>query len=142
MPITLAPATAETASLASAAPAASPMLSWLDLSASFEGGGHLYRLSFHERHIGNPLIRALHGGVISAFLESCATLEVATRSDLEVRTISTHINFLRGAVDRDMLARVQVARVGRRIAFLEATGWQTSEDEPVARTAVALRVLA
>ena len=115
----------------------SAMGRWLDVSAD----GDLFRLTFHERHIGNPLIRALHGGVISAFLETCATLTVTAGTELSVRTISTHINFLRGAVDRDMLARVQVARRGRRIAFVEATGWQTDEAEPVARAAIALRVL-
>ena len=115
----------------------SAMARWLDLSVEND----LFRLTFHERHIGNPLIRALHGGVISAFLETCATLTVTAGPELSVRTISTHINFLRGAVDRDMLARVSVARQGRRIAFVEATGWQTDEAEPVARAAVALRVL-
>ena len=117
--------------------ARSAMARWLDIGAE----GELFRLTFHERHIGNPLIRALHGGVISAFLESCATLTVTAGSDLSVRTISTHVDFLRGAVDRDMLARVAVARLGRRIAFVEAVGWQTDEAEPVARAAVALRVL-
>ena len=111
---------------------------WLDLSVEDD----LFRLTFHERHIGNPMIRALHGGVISAFLETCATLAVTAGTDTAVRTISTHINFLRGAVDRDMMARVQIARRGRRIAFVEATGWQTDEAEPVARAAIALRIFA
>ena len=116
--------------------ARSAMGRWLDLS--HEDG--LFHLTFHERHIGNPMIRALHGGVISSFLETCATLTVTAATHAPVRTISTHINFLRGAVDRDMLARVHVARRGRRIAFVEATGWQTDEAEPVAMAAIALRI--
>jgi uncharacterized protein (TIGR00369 family) len=122
----------------------SPMTRWLSLKASIEEGQLLYRLAFRERHIGNPIIRAIHGGVISAFLETAASLEIKSRTEdvLRLRTISVHTNYLRGAVDKDMLARVKVARLGRRIAFLEATGWQTTEDEPVARAAVALRVFA
>ena len=120
----------------------SAMARWLDRSATIEDGRLLYRLGFAERHVGNPVIRALHGGVISTLLETAGTLEVVTRrtKPLRVRTISVHVNYLRGARDQDMLARVQVARMGRRIAFLEATGWQTTEEEPVARAAIALRV--
>ena len=123
---------------------ASAMAAWLQLGAELPGDALLYRLSFGEQHIGNPLIRAMHGGVVAALLETIATLEVTARTApaVRVRTISCHVNYLRGAVDRDMDASVQVQRLGRRVAFCEATAWQTTRDEPVARAAVALRVFA
>lgn len=122
--------------------AGSAMARWLQLRAELEGGALLYRLTFGEQHIGNPLIRAMHGGVVATLLETAATLEVTARAApaVRVRTISCHVNYLRGAVDQDMDASVTVQRLGRRIAFCEATGWQTTRDEPVARAAVALRV--
>ena len=35
-----------------------------------------YRLPFQEKHIGNPMIRAIHGGVIAGFMECAASLAV------------------------------------------------------------------
>ena len=118
------------------------MAAWLQLSADLEDGALRYRIAFGEQHIGNPVIRAMHGGVVASLLETAATLEVMGRTDpaVRLRTISCHVNYLRGAVDKDMTAAVTVSRLGRRIAFCEATGWQTTPDEPVARAAVALRV--
>ena len=123
---------------------ASAMAAWLQLRAELSDGVLLYRLAFGEQHIGNPLIRAMHGGVVATLLETAPTLEVTARTApaVRVRTISCHVNYLRGAVDRDMDASVQVQRLGRRIAFCEATAWQTTRDEPVAWAAVALRVFA
>jgi uncharacterized protein (TIGR00369 family) len=123
---------------------ASPMAAWLQLSASLEEDRLLYRLAFGEQHIGNPLIRAMHGGVVSALLETASHLEVSSHATpaVSLRTISCQVSYLRGAVDQDMTAAVTVTRLGRRIAFCEATGWQTTEDEPVARAQVALRVFA
>ena len=123
---------------------ASAMARWLQLGAGIEADALRYTLTFGEQHIGNPVIRAMHGGVVASLLETAATLEVAARTEpaVRVRTISCHVNYLRGAVDKDMTASVTVARLGRRIAFCEATGWQTTPDEPVARAAVALRVFA
>ncbi|MBB4660166.1 PaaI family thioesterase [Parvularcula dongshanensis] len=121
----------------------SAMARWLKLSVTADDTGLLYRLRFDEAHIGNPAIRALHGGVVAALLEMAATLEIASRTEpaAKLRTISCQTEYLRGTVDEDMTARVRILRLGRRVAFLEAVGWQTTEDEPVARAAVALRVL-
>lgn len=114
---------------------------WFGLGARIEDGAHRYRLTFDEPHIGNPVIRALHGGVISAFLEYCAKLEVLSRSegDVKVRSISVHTSYLRGSRDQDLDVLIKVERVGRRIAFLEARGWQGDRDQPVATADIALR---
>lgn len=121
---------------------ASAMAAWLQLSAELSGDTLRYRLAFGEQHIGNPVIRAMHGGVVATLLETAATLEIKSRAPAieRIRTISCHVNYMRGAVDKDMTAAVTVMRLGRRIAFCEATGWQTSPDEPVARAAIALRL--
>lgn len=121
---------------------ASAMGAWFGTTIALEDDEHRYRLGFDEPHIGNPLIRALHGGVISAFLQYSATLDVLSRSDrpLRARTISIHTSYLRGSVDRDLLVSVAVQRIGRRIAFVEARGWQDSPDRAVASSQIALRL--
>lgn len=123
--------------------AASGMSQWLNISATAEGGALTYRLGFAEGHIGNPVIRALHGGVISSFLESCARLELIARLSpaVRLRTTSVHTSYFRSSKAQDMLARISLQRVGRRFAFLEATGWQGEEDTVVARSAIGIRVI-
>lgn len=127
----------------SAATAESGMSRWLNLEADIEDDALLFRLGFAEDHIGNPVIRALHGGVISSFLESCARLELLARlpAQVSLRTTSVHTSYFRSSRAEDMLASVTVQRLGRRFAFLEATGWQGQPDNVVARSAIGIRVM-
>ena len=113
---------------------ASAIARWLQLSVDRDAAGALYRLAFHERHIGNPAIRAIHGGVIASFLEvaaQCALIEAAGKSG-PVDTVNVDIDYVRSSRPQDMLGRARVTRLGRRIAFIEATGWQEAADRPVA----------
>lgn len=122
--------------------AASAMGNWFGAKVSLDDGQHLYQLTFDEPHIGNPVIRALHGGVISAFLEYCATQEVLSRLDQEVacRSISVHTSYLRGSRDQDFFVAVDVQRIGRRIAFVEAKGWQDDPEKTIGSAQIALRL--
>lgn len=119
-----------------------PIANWLGVSAVRDEAGLLYRLTFAEHHIGNPVIRALHGGVIAAFLEFSAQGELAAQLDTDVRlsTINFSIDYLTSSRPQDMEARVRIARLGRRVAFLEAFGWQSSPDRPVAEARICIRV--
>lgn len=112
----------------------SAIAQWLRFSVEADGDDLLFRLSFDERHIGNAMIRALHGGAIAAFLEfACeATLHARLTSEQKVSTINTDIDYHISARAQDMAARVKLPRVGRRIAFAEAVGWQKDETSPVA----------
>ncbi len=47
-------------------------------------------------------------------------------------TTSLHINFLRPPMGADIVARGEVLRMGRRLAFLEVTLFVEGEAEPVA----------
>jgi len=123
--------------------ASSGMSQWLNISATAQDDALTYRLGFAEGHIGNPIIRALHGGVISSFLESCARLELIARlsASVRLRTTSVHTSYFRSSKAEDMLARINLQRVGRRFAFIEATGWQGEEGNVVARSAIGIRVM-
>ena len=111
-----------------------PMARWLGFSAALEDGDILYRLAFDERHIGNVMIRAMHGGAIAAFLEFAAQSALAAELDETApqRTIGSDIDYLASAGAVDLFARVTLTRVGRRMAFVEAVGWQEDEARPVA----------
>ena len=122
--------------------ARSNMLQWLDFSATLEDGALRFRLGFAERHIGNEFIRALHGGVVSSFLQTCATAELIGRGREtdNLKTISVHCDFLRPARDMDMQGEARIIQRGRRIAFLDVTGWHNDPAKPVGKAAIAVRL--
>jgi acyl-coenzyme A thioesterase PaaI-like protein len=119
-----------------------PMARWLNYSVESDERGLLHKLGFSEQHIGNPAIRALHGGVIASFLELACQVELCAKlgEALSLRAISNSIDYMASSKAQDMKARVSIARAGRRIAFLEATGWQNDETRPVATARVCLRI--
>ncbi len=53
----------------------SPIARWLQ--AELTPRENVYRMRFAERHIGNPFVRALHGGVVGSMMEFSALLEMA-----------------------------------------------------------------
>jgi uncharacterized protein (TIGR00369 family) len=121
---------------------ASAIAHWLGFSVEQDNGEYIYRLAFDEKHIGNPAIRALHGGVIAAFLEVAAQCELAGKLDNgeTIKTINVDIDYLASSRAQDMKGRASITRLGRRIAFVEAIGWQESEDRPVAKANFRIRI--
>ena len=123
--------------------AGSAMYQWLNLDFSQQEDHFLYHLGFQEAHIGNPVIRAIHGGVVSAFMDSAAWLETFARLDdrTVLKTTSIHTSYLRSSKAADMTARVRIHRLGRRFGFLEATSWQQDETSPVAVSEIGIRII-
>ncbi len=117
---------------------ASPIAKWLDVSV---GNDDVFHLSFHDRHIGNPAIRAIHGGVVEAFLEFAAqcALSTTTNADDPPQTVNADIDYLRSTRAEDMRGRARITRLGRRVAFVEAEAWQQDEKTPVAVARFRLR---
>ncbi|GJL94538.1 MAG: thioesterase [Hyphococcus sp.] len=121
---------------------ASPISDWFGFSVETTDTGAVYGLAFDESHIGNPLIRALHGGVIGAFLEFAAQCELTERLDngAAIKTVNVDIDYLASSKAADMKASATITRLGRRIAFVEATGWQDDPDRPVAKARLRIRI--
>ncbi|OFX04837.1 MAG: hypothetical protein A3E78_04995 [Alphaproteobacteria bacterium RIFCSPHIGHO2_12_FULL_63_12] len=107
------------------------MATWLGFQASGEEE-IVFRLTFNESHIGNPAIRALHGGVIAAFLELSMQADLFATSGAAISTANISIDYLSSSRPEDMTGRVRLLRQGRRIAFMEASGWQADETRLVA----------
>jgi len=121
---------------------ASPIADWLGFSFIETDEGLVYTLAFDEKHIGNPAIRALHGGAVATFLEVAAQCELAAQRDdgAILKTINIDIDYLASSRAQDMQGRASVTRLGRRIAFVEATGWQGDQDRPVAKARFRIRI--
>ena len=91
-------------------------------------------LPFERKLIGNPLVPALHGGVIGAFLEMTALLQLIADSTSVTlpKTIDITIDFLRSGRPADTFARAVVSRLGRRVANVRAEAWQETHEKPIA----------
>jgi acyl-coenzyme A thioesterase PaaI-like protein len=99
-----------------------------------DGGGLLSKLCFSERIVGNAALPAIHGGVIGAFLETAAIIEVMRRVPGSVlpKPIDITIAYLRSAGPTDTFARAIVTKHGRRVTNFRVEAWQESTERPVA----------
>lgn len=119
----------------------SPIAAWLGFSVETDKAGPLYQLIFQEHHIGNPAIRAIHGGVVAAFLENaaqCALME-KTSAPAPIETVNMDVDYLLSTRAENMFARARILRLGRRVAFAEAYCWQSDETKPTAVARLRLR---
>ena len=91
-------------------------------------------MPFSPKIVGNPILPAIHGGIIGAFLETTAIAGV-TR-DLGVsalpKPIGLTINFLRSGRALDSYASVSIVKQGRRVVAFEAQAWQDDPAKPIA----------
>lgn len=94
----------------------------------------LFRLPANKDNIGNPLLPALHGGVIAGFMELAAAMHllVTTGSGSVPKIIDFSVDYLRAGYFRDTYAQCQVWRQGRRVANVAVTAWQSTSAEPIA----------
>jgi acyl-coenzyme A thioesterase PaaI-like protein len=111
-----------------------PYASLIGVECSRVGDELLFRLPANKDNIGNPLLPAIHGGVIAGFMELAAALHllIFTGSPDVPKIIDFSLDYLRAGQFRDTWARCQVCRQGRRVANVAVTAWQTTEAEPIA----------
>ncbi|KQZ92329.1 MULTISPECIES: PaaI family thioesterase [unclassified Pseudomonas] len=111
-----------------------PYAGLIGVECSRVGDDLLFRLPANKDNIGNPLLPAIHGGVIAGFMELSAALHllIATGSPGVPKIIDFSLDYLRAGQFRDTWARCQVCRQGRRVANVAITAWQTTEGEPIA----------
>lgn len=98
------------------------------------GDDWVFRLPANKDNIGNPILPALHGGVIAGFMEhsAMAHLLIATGIGHFPKIIDFSIDYLRAGQFRDTYAQCQVWRQGKRVANVSITAWQTTRNEPIA----------
>lgn len=94
----------------------------------------IFHLPVNKDNIGNPILPALHGGVLAGFMELGAMLQlmVTMNSPTFPKIIDFSVDYLRAGLSRDTYATCQVWRQGRRVGNVALTAWQTCSDEPVA----------
>ena len=121
-----------------------PYIQFLGVEFERRGDELTAIMPFDEKLIGNPLLLALHGGAIAAFLEITAIIGLSWSylwDDIETgridadeltighlprlpKTIDFTVDYLRSGLPRDAYARAKVNRSGRRYASVHVEAWQ------------------
>ncbi|MDQ2860749.1 MAG: PaaI family thioesterase [Pseudomonadota bacterium] len=119
--------------------AAVPYARFLGMSAELAGDEMTAILPFSPHLVGNNQLPALHGGVLGAFMEMTALIQLSIREPAlrapegrQPRTIDVTIEYLRPGRALTLYARADVRKVGRRIANVHVEAWQETRASPVA----------
>lgn len=111
-----------------------PYCAWLELAARIENGGVTLDMPFDAKLIGNPILPALHGGVIGSLLETAAIVQILweTSAASLPKPVDITIDYLRSGRAVASHARAWLARQGRRVVSARAEMWQEDAAKPVA----------
>ena len=111
-----------------------PYVRYLGMRVELAGDEMTAVLPFAQHLIGNPVLPALHGGVIGAFLEMTALAQLALAQPTQrvPKTIDITIEYLRPARPQETYARAILRKVGRRVANVQVEAWQDSRAQPIA----------
>ncbi|WP_017931633.1 PaaI family thioesterase [Robiginitomaculum antarcticum] len=90
-------------------------------------------MPYSQTVIGNPVLPALHGGAVSAFMELAAILQLTLQCGYSKlpKPVGVNIDYLRRGKPMDTYARALVAREGKRVANVRVRAWQESFNEPI-----------
>lgn len=111
-----------------------PYVAHIGARAELAGDEMTAVLPYSEHLIGNPLLPALHGGVIGGFMELTAVLQLSiVQPQAKMpKPIDVTVEYLRSGKPLTTYARATVKKVGRRIANVQVEAWQTERDSPIA----------
>ncbi len=102
-------------------------------------------LPYSPQIIGNPMLQALHGGAVGAFLETAAIVQLWLMPNSRSlpnppskplpkplpKPIGINIDYLRRGKPQDTFARAHIAKQGARVANVRVRAWQDSYAEPI-----------
>lgn len=123
-----------------------PYITYMGIQFERRGDELTGILPYRDDLIGNPSLPALHGGVISAFLEVTSLVSLGwavmwpnfeagdegKKTGCRPKTIDLTVDFMRTGLPRDAYARAKIVRSGRRYASVHAEAWQGNRDRPIA----------
>lgn len=114
--------------------AAIPYCRHLGLSAARDGDALVLLMPFAPHLVGNPVLPALHGGVIGSLLETAAIAQVIWElgGGALPKPIDITIDYLRSGRAADSKARARIAKRGRRVVNVHAEVWQEDAAKPIA----------
>lgn len=116
-------------------PGRSPYVDFLNVHQQPQiDAGPVFRMPYKPELIGNPVLPALHGGVLAGFGETAMVLHLlATNTDLAgiPRSVDFAIAYMRSAKPIDTFAQSTTVRQGNRVALVMVSLWQDDPSRPV-----------
>ena len=93
------------------------------------------RLPWADHLIGNPELRAFHGGALSASMDAIcgASVFVALHQPMRIATLDLRMDYLRPtAPDRDVICEATCFRITEKITFTRGLAHQGDAADPIA----------
>ncbi|MDX1457957.1 MAG: PaaI family thioesterase [Marinobacter sp.] len=111
-----------------------PYATFIGLQCERFGDDLIFRLPRKETNIGNPILPAIHGGVIGGFMELSAAIYLMMSQEVlrMPRIVDFSLDYLRAGLDRETFAECRLTRQGNRVANVMITAWQKSRNQPIA----------
>lgn len=103
-----------------------PYAQFLNITIDRKGNEITTVMRFDNKLIGNPVLPALHGGAIGAFLEMTSIIQLAFETGITAipKPIGLTIDYLRSGKPQDVYGRARITKQGRRVATVHAEAWQ------------------